>query len=279
MQINALVGTIIASLQPGAVSYLQYADRIYQFPLAIIGTAAGVVLLPTLARSLRAGRDQAAMDTLNRALEFSMLLTLPATAALLAIAHPIVVVLYERGAFTAETSTATTLAVIAYAAGLPAYVLVKCLTPCFFAREDTDTPFRYAVVAMATNVGLSLALFYTMGFSGIALATALASWLNVAMLASTLHARRQLLLDEQCRRRLPRIVGASVVMGVVLWLAARALEPALADGFLLKLVALVALILGGMALYGAVALLVGAASLAALRGSLRRDRRPPDGEP
>jgi putative peptidoglycan lipid II flippase len=276
MQINALVGTIIASLQPGAVSYLQYADRIYQFPLAIIGTAAGVVLLPMLSRSLRAGRHQVAMDTLNRALEFSMLLTLPATVALLAIARPIVIVLYQRGAFTTDTAAATTLAVLAYAVGLPAYVLAKCLTPCFFAREDTATPFRYSVVSMAANIGLSIGLFYTLGFAGIALATALASWLNVGMLGSTLRARGQLVLDRQCRRRLPRILGASIVMGAALWVVARELESALAGPFLLKLLALAALILGGMALYGGVALAIGAVSLADLRRSLRRGGKDED---
>jgi putative peptidoglycan lipid II flippase len=276
MQINALVGTIIASLQEGAVSYLQYADRIYQFPLAIIGTAAGVVLLPLLSRSLRAGRDQLAMDTLNRALEFSMLLTLPATAALLAVARPVVTVLYERGAFTAATGDATTLAVLAYAVGLPAYVLVKCLTPCFFAREDTATPFRYAVVAMVANVALSVGLFYAIGFAGIALATALSSYLNVALLAVTLMARGQLVIDAQSRRRFPRMLAATVLMGVALWLVARPLQDALSGSLLVKLLVLVGLVLGGMALYGGLALLLGAASPADLRRSLRRDKTPPD---
>ncbi|MBX6320912.1 MAG: murein biosynthesis integral membrane protein MurJ [Rhodospirillaceae bacterium] len=270
MQINALVGTVIASLQPGAVSYLQYADRIYQFPLAIIGTAAGVVLLPLLTRALRAGREELAMETLNRGLELTMLLTLPATAALVVIARPIVTVLYERGAFSVAAGDATALAVLAYAVGLPAYVLVKCLTPCFFAREDTDTPFRYAVVAMAANVALSVGLFYAIGFAGIALATALASWLNVALLAGTLRARGQLAIDAQRRRRLPRMLAAAAAMAVALWFAAGALAPLFAGPLLHQVAALAALVAGGLAVYAGLALVIGAVSPEEIRHGLRR---------
>jgi putative peptidoglycan lipid II flippase len=270
MQINVLVGTMIATLQSGAVSYLYYADRIYQFPLAIVGTAAGVVLLPALARNLRAGRDAAAMLTLNRGLEFTMLLTLPATAALIAIAEPIVRVLYERGAFGAEASDATALAVLAYAVGLPAYVLVKCLTPCFFAREDTATPFRYAVISVLTNAVLSVALFHVIGFSGIALSTALASWLNVALLSATLRRRGLLTIDPVRRARLPRILAASILMGAALYLAAEPLAGALAGPLPLKVAALLALVVGGLVLYGGLAWLAGGLSAAELRQAVRR---------
>ncbi|MGF1611916.1 MAG: murein biosynthesis integral membrane protein MurJ, partial [Kiloniellales bacterium] len=148
LQINIMVGTIIASLQAGAVSYLYYADRVYQLPLGLIGIAFGVVLLPDLSRKLRSGADQAAMHSLNRGLELALLLTLPATLALVAIPWPIIVVLFERGAFDRAASDATAWALAAYAVGLPAYVLVKILQPAFYAREDTVTPLKVAVASV-----------------------------------------------------------------------------------------------------------------------------------
>ncbi len=128
-QINIVVGTVIASAQAGAVSYLYYADRIYQLPLGVVGIAIGVVLLPDLSRSLRAGEDGHANGTLNRAMEFALALTLPATIALIAVPEPIVSVLYQRGEFGAEAASATTTALIAFAIGLPAFVLNKVFSP------------------------------------------------------------------------------------------------------------------------------------------------------
>src|SRR5690606_11243660 len=119
-QINIVIGTIIASLAPGAVSYLYYADRIYQLPLGIVGVAVGVVLLPDLARQLRAGRNEIAAHTQNLSLEFAMALTLPAALALALLAHPIIKVLFERGEFGPADTAASAAALVAFAAGLPA---------------------------------------------------------------------------------------------------------------------------------------------------------------
>src|SRR5690606_29214745 len=182
MQVNLVVGTQIASwLEDGSIAYLYYADRIYQLPLAVIGSALGVVLLPALSRSLRAGRAAEAGGHLNRGLEFAALLVLPATVALLIVPYPIIVGVYEYRAFTREASRATAAALAAYGTGLPAFVLAKALTTCFFAREDTRTPFHFAMASMAANVALSLALFPFLDHVGIALATSLASWLNVGL--------------------------------------------------------------------------------------------------
>ncbi|MCB1511197.1 MAG: murein biosynthesis integral membrane protein MurJ, partial [Hyphomicrobiaceae bacterium] len=145
-QINIVVGTIIASLQAGAVSYLYYADRLYQLPLGIVGVAIGVVLLPDLARKLRAGERAAVIDSQNRSLEFALLLTLPAAIALAVAAEPIISVLFERGAFTSKDTPATAWALAAFAAGLPAFVMIKVFQPAFFAREDTRTPMIYAAI-------------------------------------------------------------------------------------------------------------------------------------
>ncbi len=270
MQINLLIGTQIASWQESAVSYLYYADRIYQLPLAVIGTAVGVVLLPELSRHLRAGRGEAAAGTFNRSIEFALLLTLPATAALVAIPGPIVSVLFERGAFTAAAGAATTLALVAYAVGLPAYVLAKILTAGFFAREDTATPFRFAVVSMLANIVLSIVLSRFMGHVGIALATALASWLNVAQLGWRLRRRSELSLDARLRRRLPRVLLSSLAMGLAVWAIAAPLAGALTGPLVVKTAALALLVLGGAALFGGLALLSGAASLGELRRAFRR---------
>ena len=144
-QINLIVDIWFASgLATGAISYLFYADRLNQLPLGIVGIAIGTALLPMLSRQLRAGAIEAAMATQSRALELALLLTLPAATALIVIAEPIITVLFQRGAFTAEDTQATAGALVAFATGLPAYVLIKVLAPGFFAREDTRTPVKIA---------------------------------------------------------------------------------------------------------------------------------------
>lgn len=273
LQINLVVGTVIASFQDGAVSYLYYADRIYQLPLGLIGIAFGIVLLPELSRKLRAGQDADAMNSFNRGFEFAMLLTLPAAVALVVIAHPIVVVLFERGAFGRGASDATAWALTAFAAGLPAYVLVKILQPGFFAREDMVTPLKYAAVSVAANVALSLALFSALGHIGIALATALAAWINTVLLFVTLRRRGFLTLDAAVRRRMPRIVLASLVMGAALIAVDWAFGSWLDGSAWLGIAVLVLLVVGGVAVYAVTALAIGAASLGDVKAMLRRSPR------
>jgi len=270
MQINLVIGTQIASWQDAAVSYLTYADRIYQFPLAVFGAAAGVVLLPELSRHLRAGRDTEAMVSFNRGIEYVLLLTLPSAVALMAIPLPIMDVLFQRGAFTAADSAATALALAIYSAGLPAFVMVKALTPGFYAREDAATPFRFAIVSMIVNTILSALLFLVMGYAGIALATVIASWLNIFMLAQRLHRQGNLVIDARLRRTGPRIALASLVMGGVLLAGQYGLGDLLAGPFLIKATALAALVIGGVAVFGVLALLTGAVSVADLKKAFRR---------
>jgi len=222
-QLNIVVGTVIASLQAGAVSYLYYADRLYQLPLGIVGVAVGVVLLPDLARNLRAGNHASVMDNQNRSVEFALLLTLPAAVALTVAAEPIIRVLFERGAFTASDTLPTAAALAAFALGLPAFVLIKVLQPAFFAREDTRTPMRYAVWNMLLNVAGSLGLFFLfqalglMPHVGIAIATTLSAWANVYLLWRTLESRGHFAADDRLRRNLRMIGLASVVMGAAVW--------------------------------------------------------------
>jgi putative peptidoglycan lipid II flippase len=267
-QINLFIDVVLASLLPtGAVSYLYFADRVNQLPLGVIGVAVGTALLPLMARQLRAGQVEHAMHSQNRALELSLLLTVPAALALVVLSLPIVTVLFERGAFDAEASRATGAALAAYALGLPAYVLIKVLTPGFFAREDTKTPVKIAIVCLISNVVIALALIWWLAHVGIALATAISAWLNAGLLARGLRRDDLLRPDAQLRRRLPRIVAASLALALGLWL----LTPWLA-GIAPPALALALLVAGGGAAFLLLAHLIGALDFGELRRVMARRR-------
>lgn len=217
IQINIVVGTMIASGQPGAVSWLYYADRVYQLPLGIVGIAIGTVLLPDIARRVRAGDMGAVMHNQNRSVEFALALTLPAAVALVVAALPVCIGLFQRGAFGRADAIATAAALAAYGWGLPAFVLLKVFQPAFFARENTATPMWYSAINVGVNIALSLALFPTYGHVGVAMATTIASWLNVAMLFVALKRARLFQGDARLRALLVRIVLASALFGAVLW--------------------------------------------------------------
>lgn len=277
-QINIVVGTVIASMQAGAVSYLYYADRLYQLPLGIVGVAIGVVLLPDLSRRLQAGDHRAAMDSQNRSLEFGLMLTLPAAVALAVAAEPIIRVLFERGAFSPSDTAATAPALAAFACGLPGFVLIKVFQPAFFAREDTKTPMRYAAFNMIINVAGSLALFYAfaqMGYHphvGIALATSLAGWINALLLWATLSRAGNFQADRRLLRNLPLIILASIIMGAAVWFALGPLAPyfSAATPIYLQLSALAGLVgLGAVVFFGTV-LLTGVLSPSQFVRKLRR---------
>lgn len=269
-QINIVVGTIIATGFPAAVSYLYYADRVFQLPLGVIGAAVGVVLLPTLTRSLRAGRLDVAMHNLNRCLEFSMTLILPATAALIAIPVTIMTTLFERGAFGPEASHASAWALAAFACGLPAFALVKAFAPCFFAREDTTSPFHFAAIAVAANIVLSIGLAFAVGYVGIPIATTLATSLNAALLGWKLHRLAHIRLDDRLKRRLPRILLASLGMAAVLLGTAELLDPLIAARGWYRLGSLGVLVVVGLAAYGTLGLALGAFERADFRKALSR---------
>ena len=243
-QIAMVISTIIATLQDRVVSWLYYADRLWQLPLGVIGVAIGVVLLPTLSQKLRSGDHAAVVESENRALEFALLLTLPAALALFLAAEPIMRVLFERGAFTAVDTKATSSMLAALALGLPAYVLVKVLHPSFFAREDTKTPMLYAGISLMANVILSLMLFLLIGATGIAIATALAGWINVALLVAELSRRESFVTDEIFRRRFLGILAACAMMAVVVFVLVRVLASGFApqSGLFVQMASLAALV-------------------------------------
>ena len=272
VQINLVISTSLAArfLGQGAISYLYYADRLNQLPLGLVGIGIGTVLLPTLSRQLAGRRDGEAMHTQNRAIELVLLLTLPAAAALVVSALPIVRTLFEHGRFTRADSVATAAALAAFSLGLPAYVLIKVLTPGFYARGDTTTPVRIAVASMLVNLGGNLALIWSLGFVGIALSTAAAAWVNAAALYWTLRRRGHFALDDRLRRTAWRLVAASVVMAAVLVAADRLAAPFMGASLVARAVALALLIAAGGFAYVAAAYLLRAFSLADLKGQLRR---------
>lgn len=270
-QINILVTSSIATLQEGARSWLYFADRLYQFPLGVVGIAMGVVLLPTLSGRVRVGDVQGASNAMNRAIEVSMALTLPAAAALAAIPQFIIVGLYENGAFTSADTAMVTQALVAFAAGLPAFVLIKVLSPGFFARQDTKTPMKFAGISVAINLVLGLALFFgPLGFLGLALATSIAGWTNALLLGITLHRRGLLKPDARLLHRLPRIVGATALMTA--FLVAADYQSDLLTGLLFdsRLLALLLVCAIGAGVYGIGALLTGALRPSEVRDALKR---------
>jgi putative peptidoglycan lipid II flippase len=270
VQINLMVGRQVGSFFDGAVAWLSYADRLYQLPLGVVGIAIGIVLLPDLSRRLKAGDGSGGRDAINRASEFTLVLTLPAAVALMVIPWPIVSVLFERGAFGPADSWPTALAVAVYGAGLPAFVMQKVLSPLYYAREDTRSPFRYAVWAMVVNAAIAIGLAPFVGFVAAALGTTVAGWVMMVQLwAGSRRMGDAATPDARLRRAVPRIALACVAMGVVLHGAARVLAGPLADPAL-RYGALAALVGVGFAAYAAAALGFGAIRTADLRAALRR---------
>jgi putative peptidoglycan lipid II flippase len=279
-QLNIMIGTVIASMQPGAVSQLYYADRLYELPLAIVGIAIGVVLLPEVSRQLRAGNHDGIMDSQNRSLEFAMLLTVPAAVALAVVPTPIVNVLFERGAFTALDTAQTASALWIFALGLPAFVMIKVFSPAYFAREDTRTPMRYATFSLTANTAGSIALFFLfreiglLPQLGIAVATTLGGWLNAGLLWATLSSRGHFESDARFRRSLAMIVLSSLVMAAVLWAVADGLAPWFNAGhpFYVRGLALAVLVGAGLLTYAVMILATGTLKIGQLSRLLSRAR-------
>jgi putative peptidoglycan lipid II flippase len=267
-----LVATALASLLPsGSVSYLYYADRLNQLPLGVVGIAVGTAILPPLSRQVRLGQFEDAVTTQNRGLELAFCLTLPAAVGLIVLARPLMAVLFQHGAFGPADAAATAAALAAYAAGLPAFVLIKVLAPAFFARHDTRTPVKVAVVTVLVNLSLTLVLMRFLAHVGIALATTAAGWVNALTLLALLIRRRHFALDRRARRNLPRVGIAALAMGAVLILLRIAVAPALATGPLMMRVAALAGLVGvGLAAFALFALAFGVVKGRDLRGRLRR---------
>jgi putative peptidoglycan lipid II flippase len=257
-QLLVVAGAVIASASPSAVSWLYFANRLIELPLGIVGVAMGTVLVPELTRALRGGDRTAVEEAESRGLELAVGLALPATLGLIALGEPIVRMLFEHGAFTPADTAATARALMWLALGLPAHVLVKALSPAFFARDDTLTPLLAALKGFAVALVLSVVLGQIFGPSGIAASIALGAWSSALALIRRGAATFGFSIDAAARRRLPRIVAAALAMGGLLWLAA-SLAPALSANAhgLAQAAVLVMLISGAIAIYGLLLALFG----------------------
>jgi putative peptidoglycan lipid II flippase len=279
VQVNLAVSTALAGglLDPGSISYIYYADRLNQLPLGLIGIGLGTILLPTISRQLSQDRGAEAMQTQNRGIELALFLTLPATIAFIFASEPIIRGLFQHGRFTDIDSIRCSWALSAFSLGLPSYVLVKVLTPGYYARHDTKTPVRYAIQSVGINlVGniIFIPLFgrYGFGHVGPPLATAIASSVNVWMLYRTLRKRGHFEADARLRRRVPRLALASLLMGAALFWVAPAVDPYLTGTILHRGAGLIALVTSGVVVYAVACFLTGAFVFDDLKLLTRRAR-------
>jgi putative peptidoglycan lipid II flippase len=271
-QINQIIGQAIASGKEGAIAALQYADRIYQLPLGVVGVAVGVVLLPELARALKGGHVKEAANVQNRSIEFVLFLTLPAAAGLWILSDAIIRVLYERGQFSAENTAVVAGILAIYGLGLPGFVLIKALQPGFYAREDTRTPMRFTMVSVVINSGLAISLFPLIAERGIATAEAAAGWMNTVLLFSTLVWRGDLVWEWALAKRTALLLVATGIMSGALIYALPQAGPWLTpQSPLIQQVAALACLLGlAMIVYFASAFLIGGADIGMITRNIKR---------
>ncbi len=267
LQLNLLIDVLLAArfLPEGSVSWLFYGDRLNQLPIGVIGVAIGTVLLPSISRLLAGGDTQGAITQQNKAMQIALMLTVPAATALILVPDLLIQSLFERGAFTAAHTHATAAALMAYACGLPAYILIKVLAPGYFARKDTKTPVKIAVISLLVNTVLNLILIHYFAHVGLALATSVAAWLNALMLYVGLKRRAYFYLQTDTLRRCVKILLSSIIMGGVVWSYQSHMGVYFAEDTLVRVFALVGLVCVGVLSYTVAAIALKAVTLKELR--------------
>lgn len=217
MQINLLIDSIFASLFASALSYLYYADRINQLPLAMIGIAIGIALLPSMSRKIQAGDNKSAISLQNQAMKVGLLLVMPASFALIVLAQPIISTLFERGEFSADDSYHVARALQVYAIGLPAYVLVKVMEPGFFARGNTKTPMKIAIFCLFSNLFFNTVFYLNnLSYVGIALSSVISSYFNFILLTANLIKKKQFSFSKDFVGSMLKIIISAVLMVIIL---------------------------------------------------------------
>lgn len=220
VQINLLVGRQIASGTEGAIAWLSYADRLYQLPLGVVGIAVGIVLLPELSRRLTANDLNGAKKAFNKSTEFALSLTIPASIALIIIPTELITTLFQRGIFDQNDTKYTAMALTVYGMGLPAFVLQKVLQPIYFAREDTKTPFKYALISMAINAIIAIGLEPRIGFMSAAIATSIAGWSMLILLwIGAGKFEDAIKFDDTIFKKFLIIFCSSIIMGFCLFVS------------------------------------------------------------
>jgi putative peptidoglycan lipid II flippase len=276
-QINIFISGILASQVAGARVWLNVADRLYQLPMSLVGVAIGIALLPRLSQSVRRGDAADAKLVMDQGLVFGLALSLPAAAALMAMPVYLIDGLFTRGAFVFADAAAAGGLLFHYGWGTPAFVLQRILQPAFFARDDTRTPMRFALISVAINIVAGVALFFVIGVPGIAMATSLAAWIAVVQMLLALWRRGDYRPSRKVISKIVRVAAASLVMGAALAFAAinrAAVEAPIAALNLpvlgAKEIGVVALSVAGMALYGVLVFVFGGVTRAELRAALTR---------
>lgn len=273
-QISAFIDTFfLTRIGTGAMSYFNYADRLNQLPLGVIGAALGTAILPQVSRHVGANEPRKAARVQGQAAELAMLLCLPAALALAVSAFPLVSALFQGGKFTTEDARLTAMTLSIIVLGLPAYVLVKVLTPGFYARQDTATPVKVAVFVLVATVVLNFLLIPPFGIAGLASAIAICSWLNCVILYVILHRRGHFRIEGWLASRIARQLIAAVAMGAALF----AIRTVLSDWFEgsvgHRLAGVIAIVGGGMAVYFPLVWILGGTDREELKSLVRR-RRP-----
>jgi putative peptidoglycan lipid II flippase len=276
-QINIFISSMLASLVPGGKSWLAAADRLYQLPLGLVGVAIGVALLPRLSTTVQSGDHGGAQSAMDEAMALSLAFSLPAAAALVGMPFFLIDALFTRGEFSLFDAHQTANALFWYGLGTPAFVLTRILNQAFFARQDTRSPMRFALVSVAVNVVAGVALFFMMhGVAGIAAATALAAWLNVGQMLRALLQRGYYAPSAAAVSRLVRIMVASGLLTGLLYLAGE--TRALYEPWLLhrKEIAVILAVGVGAVIYLALLFALRALTLQEIRAALRRSPRSAD---
>jgi putative peptidoglycan lipid II flippase len=258
------------ALPDGSLTYMAMADRWNQLPLGIIGIALGTAILPALSRHISRTEDEEAVRLQANAIELAMLLTLPCAAALFITGFAFVKAFMEGQAFTPEDARTTGMVTSALVVGLPAYVLVKVLTPNFFARADTKTPVYTAGASLVVTVALNFALVPVLGVVGLALAGAVGAWVNIALLGVVLARRGYFRLPARVLGRIGRITLASAVMSASLWGLMQVITPWLDGAFASRLAAIGAILGVSLVTYGAASVLLGVLDKATIQRLMRR---------
>ena len=273
-QLKLMAGAMVASSSQAAVSWLYYANRLYELPLGVVSIAVAAVIVPVIAASVRAREDAAIAGAQSRAFEIALGLALPSAAAFAVLATPIAGGLFERGAFGPHDTAMVAAALAAISAGLPGHVLEKVLGAVSFAHEDTRTPMLTALAGLTAAIIGALALFPGHGHVGVAAAIAMSGWVGATTLAVVLWRRGWLKLDRAARRRLPRIVLATVIMAAAILGARHLIASAFAttDTAFARIVILAILVAAGLAVYLAAIELLGVARLGELRAAMRERR-------
>ncbi|MEA3066501.1 MAG: putative peptidoglycan lipid flippase [Sphingomonadales bacterium] len=272
-QISAFIDTFfLTRIGTGSMSYFNYADRLNQLPLGVIGAALGTAILPQVSRHIGAGEPEAAARVQGEAADLAMLLCLPAALALCVASGPLIDALFQGGEFTRVDASITAMVLSIIVLGLPAYVLVKVLTPGFYSRQDTATPVKTAAFVLLANVALNFLLIPTFGIAGLAAAIAIASWLNCVILYVILHRRGHFRVEAWLAGRIARQLVAGALMVGALIAVRMLLGGWFTGGVARRMVGVGAIVGTGLAVYFPAAWLLGGMDKEALKALVRRKK-------